>query len=244
MNIKKSKDYNERMLSGKISRFYHLSRFKFLKDSITKYNIKTNYVVEIGCCDARSLEYFPKLPKVYIGIDANWEGLLDIAKIKYEKYPNYHFIEGTAPDCLEKFNYIYDFALSLETFEHLEDNVMWMYINFLKKYVNGIILITVPVEFGPIFFLKYIVKKFIYHDDYKEDRDLHFYDFWEVLKASLFLISRVKREYGYHKGFDYRKLLSTIEKNFKIVEITGIPLKLKPLFLNFTIGLLLENQIK
>ena len=47
---------------------------------LKNYSIKTEKILEIGCGDAKSLEFLNPKPVFYVGIDANWEGLLDIAK--------------------------------------------------------------------------------------------------------------------------------------------------------------------
>lgn len=98
ININLEKGYNERLYEGDaLRRFYHKSRFKFLSYAIKKYNIHTVRVLEIGCGDAKSLEFLNPKPIFYIGIDANWEGLLDIAKKTTQVKKTTIFFEGTSP---------------------------------------------------------------------------------------------------------------------------------------------------
>lgn len=242
MKLEDIKSYKERIYSDKIRKKYHESRFVFLRNSIKKYNISTKYVVEIGCGDAKSLEYIPQKPELYIGIDANWEGLLNLAVQKYSRDKSTYFINAHHPSYYEYAKAQIDFSLAiiLETFEHLDNDQFYEYIKFLKKNVNGYIITTFPVELGPLFLLKFLVKRFFYKDDF----ETKFYNFKEIFGATFFLNSWVERLITSHKGFDYRKCIKALKENFKFIEVFGIPYNVRPLFLNPTIGVVAQNYLR
>lgn len=47
---------------------------------IEKYKINKDRVIEIGCYDAKILEFFQTKPSRYLGYDANWGNGISIAK--------------------------------------------------------------------------------------------------------------------------------------------------------------------
>ena len=73
-------DYNSRLFNtGRIRRFYHMARFDFVADLIKRRKINVEQFLELGCFDGRLLQHIPQ-PDHYVGIDANVEGGLDLAK--------------------------------------------------------------------------------------------------------------------------------------------------------------------
>ena len=74
----KSPDYNTRLFSGGLRRWIHISRFRWLSFVLRKFNLKYQNIVELGCFDARSLDYLTGYDSYY-GFDAGWEGGLNTA---------------------------------------------------------------------------------------------------------------------------------------------------------------------
>lgn len=229
-------NYNDRLLNNPLRRFYHLSRFRWLNRSIEKLKVDYKRVIEIGCADAKTLDYLPKKPDLYLGIDANWENLLELAREKYKNQFNYLFIEASNPRdiilpdliCRNKF----DLAICMETFEHLDNQTLEDYIDFLKVWVEGYLFISVPVEIGPVFLMKHLTKRIIF----KDDVEIKLFKPREVFFCSMMQSHKVKRVVSGHKGFDYRDLIKKLKVHFKVAEIAGIPFNLRPFWLNLTIG--------
>lgn len=228
--------YTSRLYKGKLRRFYHESRYRFLKHVTEKYNLQTSHVLEIGCNDAKTLEYIK--PLSYLCIDADCEAMA-IAREEYGHIPDYKFL--LASDLNEAkttlFKDRFDLAISMETFEHFDKETLHYYMNLFKSTVTGLILITVPVEIGPLFLVKHLIKRFIYRDCV----ELKLYKPLEVINAALLRPEKVQRVMGGHKGFDYREIIREVQQFFSIVEICGIPFNLRPLFLNPTIGIVAKN---
>lgn len=132
----------------------------------------------------------------------------------------------------------FDLAIAMEVFEHLTEQTIEEYLNFLKSILKGYLIVTVPVEIGPVFLLKYIIKRF----HYKDDQEMKSYTLKELLYATILKSCKVKRNWGGHKGFDYRKIIKEISEYFSIVEVFGMPFNFKPTFLNLTIGILAKSS--
>lgn len=79
MNDKVS-SYNERLFGGGIGSRLHYARFHWLHQSLDRLNCRPSSVLELGCFDAKTIHFLPVLPERYVGLDANWEGGLDLAK--------------------------------------------------------------------------------------------------------------------------------------------------------------------
>ena len=74
MTIKR-KSYNERLFNGSfVRKFFQFSRFIWIKQTIEKYRIHYNSIIELGCFDGRIFDYLPYEAEKYQGYDANWEG--------------------------------------------------------------------------------------------------------------------------------------------------------------------------
>lgn len=78
-------EYNEHLFKTSILRiFLHLARYKWVLQMIEKYKINNDRVIEIGCYDAKILEFFQTKPSRYLGYDANWGNGISIAKKIYK----------------------------------------------------------------------------------------------------------------------------------------------------------------
>ena len=58
------------------------------KNTLKKYSIEFTNIIELGCFDGKLLDYLPNFPEKYLGLDANWEGGLELAKRKYKDKKN------------------------------------------------------------------------------------------------------------------------------------------------------------
>lgn len=234
MNIDlRRRNYNDRLFkSNYIRTYFHLARFNWVRDIIRKYNIRGKSVIEIGCFDGKVFEYLPLIPEKYKGYDANWEGGLEDAKIKFSGDNSKEFIFAESPfDINLEQNEKFSLGISIETFEHIPAKLVCPYLDLLSKHVEDYVIITVPNEIGIFFLLKSILKP--------SSEDLTKYSKRDIINISLGKTNYVTRDN--HKGFDYNHLIYDIRKYFNIIEISPYPrIKFLPNFLSFGIGILCE----
>lgn len=234
MNNKKS-NYNQRLFKSRIRKWLHLSRFNFVKKTLSKKGKNSLRIVELGCFDGKVLDFIPK-SKIfnYIGYDADWEGGLSSAKNKsLGENIEFRFCKTASDFCPpEGFNCF----LSLETMEHIEEKLLNEYLQKVEKLIDkdGIIIITVPNEIGIIFLLKYLYKSLFHGKGYE-------YSFSEIIWQTLGFTEKVKR--NQHKGFSYIKLKKLLEKYFNVQLVQGTPLSYFPNLLNFSIAFICRPKL-
>ncbi len=130
----------------------------------------------------------------------------------------------------------FDYSIALETLEHMQDSLVRGYIEFLAQVTQKQLFISVPVEIGPVFLVKHIVKS-AFHS--LESGDTGTYTLAEVMWATLGQVERVHR--FEHKGFDYRALIRLMGEYFHITHIEGIPFRHFPA-LSFQVGIVAEPR--
>ncbi len=211
--------YNERLFSGGARKWLHEMRFKWLREQTR--NLEGS-VFELGCFDARSLQYLAFKPTRYLGVDAGWEGGIDEAK---KRYPEFEFRRSST---LFSPGQKFDLAVALETLEHLPRQELPGYVDMLSL-TAPVLLATVPVEIGPVFLGKYLVKLGLGRSEPYRPA--------EVLFSTLGMTSRVEQDQ--HKGFSYRFLVELLRSSYRHVTVTGLPFSAAPL-LSFTIGIRAE----
>lgn len=183
-------------------------------------------VLELGCFNARSLDYLSFTPSRYFGLDAGWENGLTEAQ---NKYPQHEFKKSTDP---EDITGRWDIAIALETLEHLPRPVILeVYLQKLASCASTLI-VTVPMEIGPLFAAKFLYKRYIHGY-----RDRH--SFMEFVNQTLGRCDRVTQDD--HRGFDYRSLVRMISKYYTIEKIEGV--SSLPLSLSTQVGIRAISKI-
>lgn len=228
MKKKSQVGYNERLFSNGFRGKLHSARFKWLVSSITRLKCEYKTVLELGCFDGKTINYLPTRPERYIGLDANWEGGLDIAKEKWGDKNNYVFRQCTSPLEMGVDNEQYDISICMETLEHIQPEMVKPYLKGLANATKQYIFITVPNEIGVVFFFKYLGKR-IFGDSQN-------YTIKEFINEVLGNTNKVER--NQHKGFNYNDILVQISEYFEIIEISGHPLTFAPTCLNFGVGII------
>jgi SAM-dependent methyltransferase len=224
--------YNDRLFSSGFRRYLHLARFLWLRQKLLELNCRSSRVIELGCFDGKVIEFLPNKPDYYVGYDADWEGGLSLARQKWQVNPNYHFRICTAVEQMDVGQDRFDIAISMETLEHIPEQILRPYLEKLATVTDRYIFITVPNEKGVVFFLKYLVK-FLFGEAEK-------YSLSEFFNATLGRMDRVKR--NEHKGFDYDWLTRVVDEYFNVVEVSGAPFSRLPVALNFTIGIIAKKR--
>jgi len=221
--MQNSTDYDRRLFSSGLRRRIHESRFHWLRNESAQLS---GSVLELGCFNARSLDYLGFKPAAYLGIDAGWEGGLAEA---IEKYPQYDFIESIDPDDITG---NWDLALALETLEHIpRPEMLDRYLHKLAQHCLRLIA-TVPMEIGPLFSAKFLYKRYVHRYQAK-------HTFQEFVFQSIGRCDLVTQDN--HRGFDYRDLVRRVEKHFLIEKVEGIQPQL-PKWLNTQVGITAKSR--
>jgi hypothetical protein len=205
-------------------------RFTWLKKQLPK-EADSYTLFELGCFDCRSLKHIAK-PQRYVGADAGWEGGINDAQMTFVNTPWVELIMAhSAHDLGIYASQKFDYTMAMETLEHIPDALLAGYIEFLAKVTRKQLLITVPVEVGPVFLAKYITKRFV---SGLENAETASYTWKEVYWAMRGRVEHVARYE--HKGFDYRLLIKQLEQHFDIVRVEGLPFQAYP-YLSFQAGI-------
>ena len=220
--------YNDRLFKSGLRRRLHLARFHWLRRSILKRGAALESVLELGCFDGKTLQFLPEKPARYCGYDANWENGLAIARNTWRDDGNIEFVECNAPGEFTPSDRGFATSICMETLEHLPPAELDTYLATLAAATCRCAFVSVPNEIGAVFAAKYLAKRL----RYGSARD---YSWKEFMWATLGRLDRVARDQ--HKGFDFRKLITQMQKHFQIVEVTGLPFAWLPPALNFTVGI-------
>ncbi|MDZ7315980.1 MAG: class I SAM-dependent methyltransferase [candidate division KSB1 bacterium] len=228
------KNYNERLFSNGIRSRYHFARYYWLKKKLIKLGCPCRRVLELGCFDAKTLNFLPKEPEYYLGYDADWEGGLQMGRAKWANRRNVDLRFCNSPEHLADAE-PFDVAVCMETLEHLPVRDIKAYLEFLRCMTGDYCFITIPVERGVILPFKYAYKSII-------GAVTTPYRFKELAAATLGRMKSVPRIETTHKGFDYRQCLQTIGLFFDVIEMEGIPFGWLPPYLNPTIGIVAKPK--
>jgi SAM-dependent methyltransferase len=229
MKKKSEAGYNERLFSGGLRGRLHQSRFHWLHESLRRVHAACARVLELGCFDGRSIAYLLRKPDAYLGLDANWEGGLDAGRRRWKDDHSVRFELCSTPEELlrnvegERF----DTVLCLETLEHLTPEVAAAYIEAIAGVAIGHLLVTVPNEKGPVFLVKYMVKRLF--GDYIPYRPV---EIWGALIGRMDLVER-----NDHKGFDYDDIVRLVGMHFDLLEVSGYPFRRLPRWMGFGVGI-------
>lgn len=226
--------YNERLFAGGIRSMFHLARFKWFISEIKKRNCVADSVLELGCFDGKLIDFLPRRPSTYIGFDANWEGGLDKARVKWAGAPNFGFHQASSPDEMRlDNNSVFDIAVAMETLEHVPPEMVEGYLRKIAQHLEGYLFVSVPNEKGIVFLTKWLAKKLL-------TDDAEHYTFAELTNATLGRMGLVARRE--HKGFDYESLVKNIDKHFDVIDISGMPFGVLHHSLCFGIGIIAKSR--
>lgn len=223
---KHNSTYNERLFGSGLRGALHRGRYKWINKAIIKHKITGNSILELGCFDGKVIGFLPDTPKRYLGLDANWEGGLEIAAELWKDFPEYEFRHCNDPKMMKLGDEVFDVSICLETFEHVPPEMVEPYLERLASATRNLVFISVPNEIGPIFIMKHLIKCLVGEGDR--------YSFSELFNQSLGRVDRVLRDQ--HKGFSWKEFESTVSRHFDILCVDGISPFIAGPYLSFGVG--------
>jgi hypothetical protein len=225
--------YNERLFSGGLISRVHFSRYFWLSSRIKKLKIPVDRVFELGCYDAKSMNFLPSIPIRYVGYDANWGGGLDMARKNWKEKKTFSFIESTSPDDIntdEKF----DIAICMEVCDYFPQPVLEQYFQKLAAVTERYLFVSVSNQTGLMFLVRHLI-----------NRDIHKYPVSEIINTTLCRMDNVVHQPFTRRGFNFRSFANTMSKYFRIVEMYPYPIPGVPLRASYgvcMIGMALHND--
>lgn len=202
-------------------RFFHRIRFRRAVRACRELEGQT--ALEIGCHDLSLFHAVDRDFEEYAGLDVNTDhAQANRAAMGWNNVRLYTQGAETLPFADRSF----DLVISCETIEHVqdEDDVVREISRVLRP--GGRLLITVPIEFGPLLLVKALMRWILRSPTPYE------YSWRELLNASL--LHRpdwVQR--NDHKGYDFRATLKRCEQaGLTIERVERMPWRILPAGLN------------
>ena len=229
--LRETKSYNARLFGKGIRKWFHLQRFEWAsKQLLAVQGPKPLTILDFGCFDGRLATYLPE-EFDFTGVDANWEGGLDEAKISFQNVRNRVFLHSEN----DEWSILrVDYVTSLETLEHIPEEEVHGIIKKFKN-ISDVVIVTVPNEIGLLFGFKYLIKWCFYSPEN--------YSFWEYCYQILGLSHKVKRDQ--HKGFNHNHLIGLFqETGFELALKEGVQFNWLPYFFSPQIGLIFKSGFK
>jgi methyltransferase family protein len=229
----------------RIYAFHHTRRFEWLKHKLSALGKQNVSILELGCNDARSLNYVPLRVHRYLGFDAGWRSGwkngrphgLEAARVRFRNRPAFEFRSSTRHEDLFDVDEQFDVAIVLETLEYLDPAQLESYVFLLSEKLkdDGLILCTMPNEKGLPLLLKVIGSKLsgVRRSEYTLPQ------FWNALLGRL---DRVPRSSRGRKGFDYAATARMLRRHFAQVSLEPVEPPNFPLWLSLNVGLVGSKQ--
>ncbi len=224
----------------RIYAFHHTRRFEWLKSKLCGLGKQNVSILEIGCNDARSLNYVPVRVGRYLGFDAGWRSGwknghphgLEAARARFRNRPMFEFRKSTRHEDLFDVDERFDIAIVLETFEYLDPEQLESYVFLLSEKVkdDGWIFCTMPNEKGLPLLLKVVGSKLsgVRRSEYT----------WpQLFNALLGRMDRVPRSARGRKGFDYSEMARMVGRHFPHVSLEPVEPPNFPVWLSLNVGL-------
>jgi hypothetical protein len=225
---------------GSLYAFHHTRRFEWLKKKIAALRRRDLAILEIGCNDARSLDYIPVPVRRYVGLDAGWRSGwkagraygLDAAEKRFQNQPGYEFHRSQRHEDLERVRGTFDVAILLETFEYLEPTELESYVAAISGKLNqdGCVLSTMPNEKGLPLLAKAVGSRLsgVRRSEYTATQ------FWNAFIGKMDKVPRAVRG---RRGFDYSAIANLVRQYFPKLQLEAVEPENLPLWLSLNIGM-------
>jgi hypothetical protein len=226
--------YNQRLFAGnKVRSSYHWARYRWLNEQIRSSGVPSPRIIELGCFDAKTIDFMSEPPAYYLGLDAGWENGVFKAMDRLKSNRSVELVHCTSPTQIPERGR-FDVGVCMETLQHLSDDLAESYLARLSQLIEGKLFVTVPRERGLVFVARRVTKAMLF------GRARIPYTWRELLMLSLGKTEKVQR--NEYKGFDERILIRTISRYFKIEKICSVFPPLFPVGMSFTIGIVAATR--
>jgi hypothetical protein len=233
--------YNSRLFGRGLYGSHHLARFQWLRKQLGLLGLAEASVLELGCFDAKTVDWIPFEVSRYVGQDAGWESDSDsdcptglaAAQARFGDDSRFRFIQSTEPLDMRELTGTFDVGICMETLEHIPPAQVDDYLAAFAAKLSGPLFVTVPNEKGTALLQKTLGGLILGHK-----RPI-VYERGEFINSLLGRMDRVQR--NQHKGFDYDKLAQALRRHFRHVAVQGPRLRWLPLSFQLTIGMVAKN---
>jgi len=230
---------------GAFYAYHHSRRFEWLRRKLATLSKLDVTVLEIGCNDARSLDYFALPVKRYVGLDAGWRSGwnngqaygLDAARFRFQHQACFEFHQSDSPEDLQHIDGAFDVAILLETFEYLDPAALESYVSLISEKLNsdGCLLSTMPNEKGLPLLAKAVGSRLsgVRRSEYTPAH------FWNALTGKMHKVPRAIRG---RRGFDYCSMAGLVGRYFPSVQLEAVEPANLPLWLSLNIGMVASKM--
>ncbi|MEW6237139.1 MAG: class I SAM-dependent methyltransferase [Candidatus Omnitrophota bacterium] len=182
-------------------------------------------LLDAGCSDGELLSRAGENYAFAVGADHNIQALQTLSQ-RLSNSPKTVCLQGDART-LPFRDGSFDAVCCLETLEHV--NGEQQAIAELKRILkdDGTLIVSVPIEIGLSVLLKQGAAT-LFYGGYRGS--YAWTELWNAFRGNLDHIERPN--FSSHKGFDYRKTLAELRRNFADVQTAGLPMKWLGGFLN------------
>ena len=228
--------YSQRLFGTGLYGRHHIQRFAWLSRKIASLaqGNSSISILEVGCHDAKTLDFVPVKVHRYLGFDAGWEGGLETARRRFGNIKGYSFQQSVDPADVVGIREKFDFIICMETLEHIKPSKVESYLSTFADKLDGFLLVTVPNEKGLPLLCKTLGARLLGW------RRTESYTVSELAKAVCGRMDRVPRVE--HKGFDYASLAKSLKRYFRCVRLEGIAFAKLPVQLSLTVGIVASQK--
>ena len=210
--------YNDRLFANDLRGWFHRARFRWLVRELRARRLNDLDIIELGCFDAKTIEHLERAGlrvRSYLGLDANWEGGLDLGRARWQGRSGVELRACTTPDDIPTPEKRWPICICLETLEHVPLHLRTPFIARLAEVTGGLAFFSVPIERGVPFLVRRVPKLLLgaEHDEYSALDFLH---------CSMGRPERVAQRNGAHVGFDDRAFFRALREHFLVERVQGI----------------------
>lgn len=240
---KKLTDYEKAQNFNKMIAYIHSIRFKRVIKIFTqleKNRTTPINVLEIGTANGKLYEILDKRFSIkYVGIEINSKSV-EVVKERYSHKDNFKIIHDSVLNVIEEIKkYDIDVIIALETLEHIPERLVVRLMEQFALTKAKLFLFSVPVEVGPIIWIKNISSFLMGYYRHKQ------YTLKETFWASIYKLYKLPPHHqAEHKGFDWRWLAQTIHQNLEIKSIQKFPFKWLPAALANSLFFIVKKRSK
>ena len=218
---------------SRIIAWSHGSRFR-LAEKLVGHE-PNRKILDYGCGDGTFLERVANRFVSCVGADIEPIQIED-CKSRFKAISNIRFF--TIPELSNpEHTNAYDVVTCMETLEHCVDPIVDKVLKDLKRLCakNGKIFISVPIETGPVFCLKYVIRKiaawrglsdYAYYENYSPRNALRMLSATSRTELPRPVYGEPGREYHSHYGFNWRRLRLRVAQELTIERTCFSPLSI------------------